>query len=99
MKKPDDFRTKLGGKTWSIYFVRKSHKRLRGNYGICYRDSREIYVRYDVSQKNFIDTLIHECQHALSDMHFSAEEWVTQTSTELAVALLAAGVSAGNSNN
>lgn len=93
MKKPQDFSTKLGGRTWKIFFVRKHHKRLRGGYGICYREDREIYVRYDVSQKNFLDTLLHECQHALTDMHFSAEEWVTQTSTELAVALIAAGFS------
>lgn len=92
MKKPDDFRCKLGGKTWAIYFVRRNHPKVGKNHGMCYRDSRELYVRYDLSERRFVEVLIHECQHALTDMHFSAEEFVTDTSYEIAVALMAAGI-------
>ena len=93
MRKPHDFQCKLGGRTWTIRFVRRGHKKVgKSNWGMCYRETREIYVRYDLSEKTFIEVLIHECQHALSDMHFSAEEWVTETSAELAIALMAANL-------
>jgi hypothetical protein len=49
-------------------------------------------VRYDQSPKDIVDTLIHECQHALSEIHFAAEAWIDQTSTELADVLDRLGV-------
>ena len=94
MKRPADFKTKLGGRTWDIRFVTRNNPILGKNWGLCDWENRTIYVCYQTSEKAFLDTLIHECQHALSDIHYSAEEWVTQTSTELTLALLAAGVRA-----
>lgn len=92
MKRPADFKTKLGGRTWEIKFVRRGHPKLSKHWGMCYRFDREIYVRYDLSEKNFLDTLVHEMEHALSDLHFAAEEWVMRTGTEISTALLSAGV-------
>lgn len=93
MKRPADFDCVLGGKRWRIHFVRRNHPKIgKKCWGRCYRFDQEIYVRYDLSEKNFLDTLIHECQHALSDLHFCAEEWVAETSTEISVALLKSGL-------
>lgn len=92
MKKPEDFECKLGGKVWHVKFVRRGHPKLEGNLGMCYRYDRELYVRYDVAEKTFMDILIHEIQHSLTDMHFYAEGWVEETSTEIAEALLKAGL-------
>ena len=99
MKRPKDFQTVLGGELWAIHFARKSHPKLTGAWGICYWDSREIYVRYDLSERNFLDTLIHEFQHALSQMHFSAEGFVNQTSSEIAIGLRQAGFVLDVQNN
>lgn len=93
MKRPSDFECVLGGVVWSIYFVRRGHAKLQGkNFGICFWHEKKIFVRYDVCEKTFVDTLLHEMQHALSMMHYEAETWITQTSTEIAAGLIAAGV-------
>ena len=92
MKRPADFDCTLAGQVWRVHFVRRNHPKVGKNYGMCYWDDRDIFVRYDVSEKSFIDTLIHELRHGLSRADFCAEEWITDTSTEIAVALIKAGI-------
>ncbi len=69
-----------------------TRSRLPKDLGACYWDKRLILVRYDQPPKDIVDTLIHECQHALSEIHFAAEAWIDQTSTELADVLDRLGV-------
>lgn len=59
---------------------------------MCYWTEKEIYVRYDLSEKNYIDVLAHELLHANCHLTFVAEEWVTYTATEMATAMLQAGI-------
>lgn len=87
--KPADFDCLLGGREWRVRFV--TRRKLPKLDGICYWDDRLILIRYDQPADKLLDALIHECQHALSEMHFSAEAWIDQTSTELSVAILRAG--------
>ena len=89
-RKPPSIDCTLGGREWRIEFVTRS--RLPRDLGACYWDRRLILVRYDQPPKEIIDTLIHECQHALSEIHFAAEAWIDQTSTELADVLDRLGV-------
>jgi hypothetical protein len=89
-RKPPAIDCTLGGREWRIEFVTRS--RLPRDLGACYWDKRLILVRYDQPPKEIIDTLIHECQHALSEIHFAAEAWIDQTSTELADVLDRLGV-------
>jgi hypothetical protein len=89
-RKPPAIDCTLGGREWRIEFVTRS--RLPRDLGACYWDKRLILVRYDQSPKDIVDTLIHECQHALSEIHFAAEAWIDQTSTELADVLDRLGV-------
>jgi hypothetical protein len=88
-KKPADFDCILGGKEWRIQFV--TRRKLPKLDGICYWDDRLILIRYDQPADKLLDALIHECQHALSEMHFAAEKWIEQTSTELSIAILRTG--------
>jgi hypothetical protein len=99
VKRPKDFETVLGGKPWKVCFVRRGHPKVPKAYGYCYWNDQEIYVRYDVCEKSFLDTLIHEMQHALSLMHLSAEAWVTQTSSEITVGLIKAGFRVDENSN
>ncbi len=89
-RKPLPIDCTLGGREWRIEFVTRS--RLPKDLGACYWDKRLILVRYDQPPKEIVDTLIHECQHALSEIHFAAETWIDQTSTELADVLDRLGV-------
>jgi hypothetical protein len=89
-RKPPAIDCTLGGREWRIEFVTRS--RLPKDLGACYWDKRLILVRYDQPPKEIVDTLIHECQHALSEIHFAAEAWIDQTSTELADVLDRLGV-------
>ena len=89
-RKPPAIDCTLGGREWRIEFVTRS--RLPKDLGACYWDKRLILVRYDQPPKDIVDTLIHECQHALSEIHFAAEAWIDQTSTELADVLDRLGV-------
>jgi hypothetical protein len=91
MQKPSDFHCILGGERWHVTFVRRRDMP-DTRRGDCNWDKRLIRVRYDVGERTYIDTLIHELRHALSPCDYCAEEWITQTSTELANAILAAGV-------
>ena len=93
MARPRDFDCTLGGREWRIRFV--TRRKLPKLLGTCDWDRREILVRYDQPDADFIDTLLHEMQHALSEMHYAAEDWIEQTSTELATGLLRAGVRVG----
>ena len=92
MKRPKNFTCQLGGVMWRVYFVRRGHPQVDGAWGTCHWDEREIYVRYDQTERRFIDTLLHELRHALSPCDYCAEEWITTTSTEIAMAMMAAGV-------
>jgi hypothetical protein len=92
MKRPPDFQTKLGGRTWTIRYVRRNHPKVRDCWGHCFWEEREIYVRYDLSPQRVRDTTIHEMLHATCHLLFVAEEWVTQTATEIADGLEKAGL-------
>jgi len=75
---------------WTIQFCSRSHMPKK-TWGVCNRDKRLIRVRQDLCELNFLDTLIHEVRHAQHPVLFEAEEFISDTSTELAAALLATG--------
>ena len=89
-RKPPAIDCTLGGREWRIEFV--TRRKLPKHCGACYWDKRLILVRYDQPPIDILDTLLHECHHALTPMHFYAEKWITQTSTELADVLDRLGV-------
>lgn len=72
---------------WTIQFT-TIKKMPRKTWGDCDWGKRVIRVRYDLSPKNFLDTLIHEIRHAQHPVLFEAETFITQTSTEIADVLL-----------
>lgn len=78
----------LGGKQWVIHLVTRKEMPRR-TWGDCCNKTNTIRVRKDLSQVNFLDTLLHEMRHALHEVNYHAEEWINETSTELAVAILA----------
>ncbi len=96
MPKPEAFDCVLAGQTWHVEF--RNYRQMqrdpltRGNWGICDWDSKRIFVRYDLSERNFVDTLLHELRHSLSHQDYCAEDWIAQTSTEIAKAMEIAGV-------
>jgi hypothetical protein len=90
--RPPNFRASIGGQEWNIRFVRKTHSALQGNLGICYWDTREIYVRYDMAKSTIRMVLIHELLHATCPMLYCAEEWVDQTASEIAASLQRSGL-------
>lgn len=85
------FKTSLGGVEWSIQFV-KRNQITKNNWGECCSDSKIIKVREDLATINILDTLIHELRHAQHPVMFEAEEFIDRTSTELANALMKAGM-------
>lgn len=62
------------------------------SWGSCNYDKRLILIRRDLSHRNMLDTMLHEFRHALHPILFCAEDWISDTSTELADALLASGL-------
>lgn len=89
--KPDDFDCILGGVTWRIKFVRRCQIFDRA-YGSCNWNRKLIRIAYDVPDKEYADTLLHEMRHALTLADYVNEDWITQTSTEMAEALVKAGI-------
>lgn len=88
MKEP--VHVKLRDQWWKIEFhTRRSMP--RGVWGDCNIKTNVIRVRRDLSPKNFVDTLIHEVRHAQHPVLFEAEAFISDTSTEIAEALIAAG--------
>jgi len=75
---------------WMVQFEGKQ-KMPKKTWGDCDREKRLIRVRQDLCEVNFLDTLIHELRHAQHPVMFEAEEFISDTSTELAIALLATG--------
>jgi hypothetical protein len=82
---------KLGGESWEIRFVRRRDLP-KDRVGECDWNSRVIRVRKDLCRKTVLDTLIHEMRHAQHPVMFEAEEFITNTSTELAIGLIATGL-------
>lgn len=84
-----DFKTELGNETWSIRFTTK--KECGGHWGTCDRATKTIRIYQKLDGINLLDTLIHEMRHAQHPIPYEAEEFINQTSTELAEALDLAG--------
>lgn len=80
---------RLNHEPWTVRFVTK-----RQMPDKCWGDAnnklKEMRVRTDLSDKNFLDTFIHEMLHAANFDCFS-EEFVEHTATEMTKALLASG--------
>ena len=76
--------------TWTIQFTTR-RQMPKKTWGDCNRKLRRIRVRVDLSEQNMLDTLIHEIRHAQHPVMFEAEEFISDTSTEIAVALIATG--------
>lgn len=75
---------------WTVRFEGKNQMPQK-TWGVCNRKTRIIRCREDLCEVNFLDTLIHELRHAQHPVMFEAEEFISDTSTELAIALLATG--------
>jgi len=75
---------------WTVRFEKKSQMPQK-TWGVCNRKTHIIRCREDLCEVNFLDTLIHELRHAQHPVMFEAEEFISDTSTELAIALLATG--------
>lgn len=75
---------------WMVEFCNKAQMP-KMTWGVCNRKENIIRVRQDLCEVNFLDTLIHEIRHAQHPVLFEAEEFISDTSTELAQALLATG--------
>lgn len=80
---------KLDGKSWRIQFVNRSAIP-NDRWGDCNNKTRNMRVRVDLSDQNTLDTFLHEMLHAASYQLFS-EDWVSETATEMARALLRSG--------
>lgn len=72
-------RVKIDGAWWLIKFVPAVE--IDGDQGRCIKDDRLILINEDLRGGTLLDVLLHECLHAAGD--FLAEEWVTQTATDL----------------
>jgi len=82
---------KLGNnETWTVRFVKKKDMP-RKTWGDCNNKQKTIRVRTDLCDLNVLDTLIHEMLHASNYVCFS-EEFVNQTATQMAQALLKSGL-------
>lgn len=86
----NDFEAELGNETWQVKFVTK--KANKGNWGMCNRDTKTITIYNKLEGVELVDTLIHEMRHAQHPIPYEAEEFINQTSTELAEGLDLAGL-------
>ena len=78
---------KLGNnEIWTVNFVSKKEMPKK-TWGDCNNKTKTIRVRTDLSDLNVLDTFIHEMLHASNYVCFS-EEFVEQTATQMAKALL-----------
>lgn len=89
--KPGDFDCVLGGVKWRVKFIRRCEFR-DGSYGSCNWNRKLIRIAYDVDDKTLIDVLTHEMRHSLTYADYVNEDWITQTSTEIAEAMTKAGI-------
>jgi hypothetical protein len=80
---------KINGDAWEIHFVRRKDMPSK-TWGDCCHHRKRIRVRRDLSERNTLDTLVHELRHAIEP--FLDEAFVDLSSTVLADALLACGV-------
>lgn len=80
----------IGGEPWSLLLLTRQDMP-RNTWGDCNRRTKTIRVRCDLSPKNMLDTMIHEIRHAQHPIMFEAEEFIGNTSTEIAEILLATG--------
>lgn len=78
------------GERWTIDFVKKDAIPIK-TWGDCNNKTKVIRVRTDLSDVNVLDTFLHEMLHASNYLCFS-EEFVTQTATQMARALLKSGL-------
>lgn len=85
-----EVRVVIRGEHWMIQFTTRKQMP-RGTWGDCDRKNRVIRVRHDLSSVNFLDTLIHEIRHAQHPVLFEAEEFVTDTSSEIAMVVIQTG--------
>lgn len=85
----NDFKTELGNETWTIRF--RTKKECKGNWGLCDRSTKTITIYNRLEGVDLLDTLIHEMRHAQHPIPYEAEEFINQTSTELAEGLDLAG--------
>lgn len=87
---PNDFRTKIGGRTWRVQFV---EARAMGKaWGLCdHPPGRHptISIRRSLKEPAMLDTLVHEVLHAARPE--LDEEAVDSTATAIAKALYRAG--------
>ena len=88
---PENCKAILGGREWDIVFVTKKDMP-KDTWGDCNWENAKIRVRKDLSRLNVLDTLIHEMRHAQHHVLFEAEQFITNTSTELAKALVSANI-------
>lgn len=75
---------------WEVHFVSKKEMP-KSLWGDCCARKRRIRVRHDLSTKNFVDTFLHELLHAANWQTFS-EEFVAETASEMARALVECGM-------
>jgi len=75
---------------WTIEFVQKSDIPKK-TWGDCNNKTKVIRVRTDLCDLNVLDTFLHEMLHASNYVCFS-EEFVEQTATQMAKALLESGL-------
>ena len=82
---------KLGNnEAWTVKFVSKPEMPAK-TWGDCNNKTKTIRVRTDLCGLNFLDTFIHEMLHASNYVCFS-EEFVEQTATQMAKALIKSGL-------
>jgi hypothetical protein len=77
---------KLNGSDWEVILVEKKDLDA-GVWGLASDVSKTLKIRVDLSDRNLIDTAIHECLHAANFQCFS-EEFVEETATQIAKVLV-----------
>jgi hypothetical protein len=75
----------LNGSEWEVILVTKKDME-PGVWGLASDEKKTLKIRTDLSDRNLIDTAIHECLHAANFQCFS-EEFVEDTATQIAKVL------------
>jgi hypothetical protein len=71
---------------WEVLLVTKKNMN-KGTWGEASDQEKTLKIRIDLSDRNVIDTAIHECLHAANFLCFS-EEFVSDTATQIAKVLV-----------
>jgi hypothetical protein len=79
----------INGDQWEVHFTTRKQMPAK-TWGDCCHHRKRIRVRRDLSERNTLDTLVHELRHAIEP--FLDEAFVDLSSTVLADALMACGV-------